>query len=32
MREVFNADHIVYGPSIDVLKKLNRIGFKKWVI
>lgn len=29
MREVFNADHIVYGPSIDVLKKLNRIGFKK---
>ena len=25
----FNADHIVYGPSIDVLKKLNRIGFKK---
>ncbi len=29
MREVFNADHIVYGPSIDVLRKLNRIGFKK---
>lgn len=29
MRNVFNADHIVYGPSIEVLKKLNRLGFKK---
>jgi len=29
MREVFDADHIVWGPSIDVLKKLNRVGFKK---
>jgi N-acetyl sugar amidotransferase len=29
MREVFDADHIVWGPSIDVLKKLNRLGFKK---
>jgi N-acetyl sugar amidotransferase len=29
MRHVFNADHIVWGPSIDVLKKLNRLGFKK---
>ena len=28
MRHNFNADHIVWGPSIDVLKKLNRIAFK----
>ena len=25
MRHNFNADHIVWGPNIDVLKKLNRI-------
>ena len=29
MRNNFNADHIVWGPSVDILKKLNRIGFKK---
>jgi hypothetical protein len=29
MRHQFNADHIVWGPSIEVLKKLNRLGFKK---
>ena len=29
MRHVFDADHIVWGPSVDVLKKLNRLGFKK---
>ena len=29
MRHYFNADHIVWGPSIDVLKKLNRLCFKK---
>lgn len=29
MKEVFNADHIVWGPSVDVLKKLNRLGFEK---
>jgi len=29
MREVFDADHIVWGPSIDVLKKLNRMAFRK---
>lgn len=29
MREVFDADHIVFGPSVEVLKKLNRICFKK---
>ena len=27
MREVFDADHLVFGPSIEVLKKLNRIAF-----
>ncbi|MFH1310758.1 MAG: N-acetyl sugar amidotransferase [Candidatus Omnitrophota bacterium] len=29
MRRVFNADHFVLGPSVDVLKKLNRLGFRK---
>lgn len=29
MREVFDADHIVWGPNIEVLKKLNRLGFRK---
>lgn len=29
MRHVFDADHLVWGPSIEVLKKLNRLGFKK---
>lgn len=29
MREVFNADHMVFGPSVEVLKKLNRIAFRK---
>lgn len=28
MRNVFDADHLVFGPSVDVLKKLNRICFK----
>ena len=28
MREVFNVDHIFFTPSIDVLVKMNRIGFK----
>lgn len=28
MRHNFDADHIVWGPSVEVLKKLNRIGFK----
>jgi len=28
MRQVFNADHLVLGPSVEVLKKLNRICFK----
>lgn len=29
MREVFNVDHIFFTPGIDVLKKLNRLCFKK---
>jgi N-acetyl sugar amidotransferase len=29
MRKVFNADHIVWGPSVEVLKKLNILGFEK---
>jgi len=29
MRHVFDADHITFGPSVEVLKKLNRLGFKK---
>lgn len=29
MRHAFNADHIVMGPSVEVLKKLNRLTFKK---
>ena len=29
MRDVFDADHIIWGPSTEVLKKLNRLGFKK---
>ena len=29
MRHVFNDDHIVFGPSVETLKKLNRICFKK---
>ncbi|OGV42624.1 MAG: LPS biosynthesis protein [Lentisphaerae bacterium GWF2_57_35] len=28
MREVFDCDHIIFRPSVDVLIKLNRIGFK----
>ncbi|WP_035246281.1 N-acetyl sugar amidotransferase [Desulfogranum mediterraneum] len=29
MRHEFDADHMVFGPSVDVLKKLNRLCFKK---
>lgn len=29
MRQVFNADHIVVGPSVEVLRKLNRLCFRK---
>ncbi len=27
MREVFGVDHIIYGPNVDLLKKLNRLCF-----
>lgn len=27
MREVFEVDHIIYGPNVGLLKKLNRLGF-----
>jgi N-acetyl sugar amidotransferase len=29
MRHVFEADHLVFGPSVEMLKKLNRICFRK---
>jgi len=29
MRHVFDADHLVFGPSVPVLKKLNRLCFRK---
>lgn len=29
MRQVFDADHIVFGPGVETLKKLNRLCFKK---
>jgi len=28
MREVFGVDHMVFGPSVETLKALNRIGFR----
>lgn len=28
MREVFDVDHMVMGPSVSVLKKMNRLGFR----
>ncbi len=28
MREVFDCDHIIFRPSVDMLIKMNRIGFK----
>ncbi len=29
MRHVFDADHMVFGPSVPILKKLNRLCFRK---
>ena len=29
MRHIFDADHMVMGPSVEVLKKMNRLAFKK---
>lgn len=28
MREVFDCDHIIFRPSVDMLTKMNRIGFR----
>jgi imidazoleglycerol phosphate synthase cyclase subunit len=28
MKEVFGVDHIIYQPSVTLLKKLNRLGFE----
>jgi len=28
MKEVFDVDHIIYQPSVGLLKKLNRLGFE----
>ncbi|MTD94677.1 N-acetyl sugar amidotransferase [Hyphomicrobium sp. xq] len=28
MREVFDADHIIVRPSVEALKKMNRLGFR----
>ncbi len=29
MREAFDVDHLVFGPSVESLKKLNRLCFRK---
>ena len=29
MRDVFGVDHMVFGPSVETLRKLNRLCFKK---
>ena len=29
MREAFNTDHIVVSPAIDLLRRMNRLGFTK---
>ncbi|MDD5431182.1 MAG: N-acetyl sugar amidotransferase [Candidatus Pacebacteria bacterium] len=29
MREVFNVDHIIFKPSVELLKKMNRLCFRK---
>lgn len=29
MREAFDTDHVVFGPGVETLKKLNRLCFKK---
>jgi len=29
MRQAFDADHLVFGPSVEVLRKLNRLCFRK---
>ena len=29
MRDVFGVDHVVFGPSVETLRRLNRLCFKK---
>ena len=29
MKHLFNVDHVMWSPSVEVMKKLNRIAFKK---
>lgn len=29
MRDIFDVDHMIFRPGVDVLKKLNRLGFRK---
>jgi N-acetyl sugar amidotransferase len=29
MRDAFGVDHLIFSPSTDTLRKLNRVGFKK---
>ena len=29
MRDVFDVDHHIFSPSVQLLKKINRLGFKK---
>ncbi len=29
MRQVFDADHLIFGPSVEILQKLNRLCFRK---
>ncbi|MHA1564889.1 MAG: N-acetyl sugar amidotransferase, partial [Alphaproteobacteria bacterium] len=29
MKEVFNTDHIIISPSVDMLIRMNRLGFRK---
>ena len=28
MKDTFGVDHVIYQASVDVLRKLNRLGFK----
>jgi N-acetyl sugar amidotransferase len=29
MREAFNCDHVFFTPNIDLLKRMNRVGYRK---
>ena len=28
MKKVFNVDHLIFSPSVDLLIRMNRLGFK----